>query len=266
MGVTMSTNQMDTSCGDSCDEAHERSFKRWIANGLSSINLFCGILSIGFALQGRFDMCFLMLLLGGACDGFDGAAARRWGSTRWGVLADDFADGVNYGLAPGVALSVVIGGIEGTLVGVGYAVFTISRLVYFTLNKKDADPNYFSGVPSPMGGLMILSSILLFSDRPALVGLIAGITSMLMVSWDTHYRHLGRMLGQFANSLKRQHAIIAASIFLATLLGSGAAFGWKGPAAMGLALGLSYGFMPIVGNLTRLVRDNVEERSHSANA
>ncbi len=37
-------------------------------------------------------------------DGFDGAAARKWGGTRFGVYSDDIADGVNYGIAPGFAL------------------------------------------------------------------------------------------------------------------------------------------------------------------
>ena len=100
-------------------------------------------------------------------DGFDGAAARKFGGTRWGVYSDDVADAVNYGIAPGVALYFVLGGIQGWVVGAFYGLFTISRLVFFTLNKKYSDPEYFSGVPSTMGALVVLCSILLFENQLA---------------------------------------------------------------------------------------------------
>ncbi len=79
--------------------------KRLVADLLSATNLACGIASAACAVAGRFEVSLLLLLVGAACDGLDGAAARRWGGTRWGVLSDDIADGVNYGIAPGVALA-----------------------------------------------------------------------------------------------------------------------------------------------------------------
>src|SRR5262245_7122958 len=122
----------------------QHTWKRFIADALSATNLACGIGSAACAIAGRFEVCLLLLIIGAICDGFDGMAARRWGGTRWGVLSDDIADGVNYGIAPGVALACAIHGPEGLLLGILFSVFTISRLVFFTLAKNVADPNFFS--------------------------------------------------------------------------------------------------------------------------
>ena len=59
--------------------------KRFIADALSGANLFCGVFSMIFASIGRVDFSLLFLMIGAAFDGFDGAAARKFGGTRWGV-------------------------------------------------------------------------------------------------------------------------------------------------------------------------------------
>ena len=110
--------------------------KRFIADALSAGNLLCGFGSMAMAWQGRLDLSLVFLMLGAAFDGLDGAAARRYGSTRWGVFSDDIADGVNYGIAPGVAILLHFrtpAGIdmEGLVIGLAFIVFTISRLVFF---------------------------------------------------------------------------------------------------------------------------------------
>lgn len=63
--------------------------KRFIADGLSALNLGCGVWSIALASQGQFVASLVLLIVGAAFDGFDGAAARRWGGTRFGVYSDD---------------------------------------------------------------------------------------------------------------------------------------------------------------------------------
>ncbi|MEE2644572.1 MAG: CDP-alcohol phosphatidyltransferase family protein, partial [Myxococcota bacterium] len=170
--------------------------KRFIADALSLCNLLCGVASIYFSFQHRYESSLLFLLLGAAFDGFDGAAARRFGGTPWGVYADDIADGVNYGIAPAFALYCLLGPTEGIIIAPFYALFTIGRLVFFTLNKGGSDPNYFSGIPSPVGGMIVMSAVVLFQDALTWVTFLVGISSTLMVSFSTPYRHLGRALGQ----------------------------------------------------------------------
>ena len=65
--------------------------RRHLADALSAANAACGVASTCFALAGRADVSLLLLLAGAVCDGLDGAAARRFGGTRFGVLADDVA-------------------------------------------------------------------------------------------------------------------------------------------------------------------------------
>ncbi len=214
--------------------------KRFVADVLSGANLLCGGFSILFASQHRFEISLLFVILGAAFDGFDGAAARRWGGTRFGVYSDDIADGVNYGIAPGVALYFALGGISGLAVGAFYATFTIARLVFFTLNKADSDPNYFAGVPSPVGGLVAMASIVTFRGEPGIVGLLVGIACAQMVSFSTHYRHLGRAIG------RHRRALVGAPLYLVVLLLGLRLWGARGAGAVILVGNLVYGFLPTV--------------------
>ena len=214
--------------------------RRNVANLLSLANLACGGLAIAFALYEHFAFALVASLVGAAFDGVDGAAARRFGSTRIGVLADDVADAVNFAAAPAVALGVGLGGLEGALIGAAYGLFTIGRLVYFTLCKGASDPAYFDGAPSTIGSVIVLSSLALFSEHPAVVGVFAGIAVAQMVSFSTGYRHLGRWLARH-----RAWGVPLAVAALLLLL-TGARFGATVPTTILLVACLGYGFQPVV--------------------
>jgi CDP-diacylglycerol--serine O-phosphatidyltransferase len=222
--------------------------KRFIADALSGANLLCGVFSMHSAYHGHFSFSLLFLMLGAAFDGFDGAAARKWGGTRWGVYSDDVADAVNYAIAPGVALYLALGGSSGAVLGIAYSVFTVSRLVYFTLNKSYGDPDFFCGVPSTVGGIISLCSIILFLRAPAILGLMVGAACMLMVSFDTHYRHLGRAL---AHNRRIIYGMPSAIILL--LIANAVSY-QAGPAAVILAAGIIYGLLPTLAHLKNLAR------------
>ena len=217
--------------------------KHFIADALSGCNLLCGVFSMVFAAKEQVDVSLLFLMLGAAFDGLDGAAARRFGSTPWGVYSDDVADAVNYGIAPGFALYCVLRGPEGCLVGGLYTVLTLSRLIYFTMDKGQGDPNYFRGMPSTVGGLMALSAIVLFRGQPAILGLLVGIVCAQMVSFDTTYRHLGRAL-----SSDRRFVYAAPALLVLFAVGR---LCWireleELPVAVVLGACLLYGFAPMV--------------------
>ena len=212
--------------------------KRFIADTLSGANLVCGILSIQSSAQGKYGTSLIYLLIGAAFDGFDGAAARRFGGTRFGVYSDDIADGMNYGVAPGFALYYLLGGVQGFVIGVFYAIFTISRLLFFTLSKDDGDPNYFSGIPSPVGGMIVMCSIVLFQEQLNWVCFLVGIACTQMVSFSTYYRHLGRA---FSND---RRARMSAPIGLIIFVVGGILWGVRGSAAVVLTGAICYGFLP----------------------
>ena len=219
---------------------------RRVADLLSAGNLAAGLAAAAFALQGRVELCLPLLLLGAALDGLDGAAARRWGGSRVGVYADDVADAVSYGLAPGVALAITLGGgWAGWTVGAAFTLFTWARLVYFTLNKASADPERFSGLPSTAGAVIALCAILCAGDHPGLVGLLVGAAAALMVAFDARYRHPGRWLASHPRLLLLAAPLLALGATAWLLLGPR----WvAAPLLMGA---LVYGLFPAGQSMAR---------------
>ena len=69
--------------------------KRYIADALSAGNLVCGMIGIWFAMHGRVDVTLLFMMLGAVFDGFDGAAARKFGGSRWWVYPYEAASAVH---------------------------------------------------------------------------------------------------------------------------------------------------------------------------
>ncbi len=222
--------------------------KRFIADALSGANLLCGIFSMIFASKNRIDVSLLFLMLGAAFDGFDGAAARKFGGTRWGVYSDDIADCINYGIAPGVALYLIISGVQGFIIGMFYSCFTIGRLIFFTLNKDYSDPNYFCGVPSTVGALMTLCSLILFENHLLYVGLTVGVACIQMVSFDTHYRHLGRVLAS------NRRIIYGMPIMIVLLMAGDFFMNRMIPVSIIFSGCLIYGFLPTIKHFNELIR------------
>ncbi len=212
--------------------------KRFIADALSASNLLCGIASIRFSFAERFDLALLFLMIGGTFDGFDGAAARRWGGTKFGVYSDDLADGINFGLAPAVAVWLLFDSWESAVVGGFYLFFTWGRLVYFTLDKAYSDPSQFAGVPSPAAALLVMCGVVLFATQPLLVGLVVGVACVLMFSFDTNWRHVGRAMGT------NRRIIYGMPMFLLSLLLGYVLWGLYVPVTLMLLAMLIYGFLP----------------------
>ncbi|HVZ36553.1 MAG TPA: CDP-alcohol phosphatidyltransferase family protein [Polyangiaceae bacterium] len=224
-----------------------------IADALSISNGACGVMAMIFADRGQLEVSLLMLTLGAALDGMDGAAARRWGGSKLGVYMDDMADGLSYGLAPGFAIYATNRSLDGALVGALFACFVITRLVFFTLNKSGSDPGYFRGVPSPAGGLVAMSSVAMFHGRPLLVGFLVGMACALMVAFDVQHRHLGHAL---ASRRVRAYAIA----FVGVLVLSAALGGFRAGVGLVLTTLLIYGFVPSFAAFGRVLAERRKTR------
>jgi len=222
-------------------DPERRRKRRHLADTLSLINLLCGMAACVFAATGQIAVCLLLLGIGAACDGLDGACARRFGGTRLGVLADDVADGVNYGLAPSVALAAFavphVGLVFGILLGLTLFAFTVSRLVFFTLRHGQDDAAVFRGVPSTFGAVVVYGALLAFSAQPLLVGFAVGVMCVLMVSFDTKYPHLGRALTT-SSAVRRYCVYVAVGLAIA----AGQGLSWLGLAL--LVVAFAFGLAP----------------------
>jgi CDP-diacylglycerol--serine O-phosphatidyltransferase len=231
--------------------------KRFIADLLSSANMACGGYSIYMAYIGRLDLSLLFIILGAAFDGLDGAAARKFGSTRFGVYSDDIADGFTYGIAPGTILIIHFHSlplissdllIDSYIMGIFYSLFTISRLIFFTLNKSNSDPDYFLGIPSTLAGIIVVSATFLFDEHIALIGLMVGFSGILMVAFDSQYRHMGRFISSHGR-------IKWLSVTLTVLL---LIFGIMGLQTIAIAMILAgcilYGLYPVYQNFHQIIK------------
>ena len=142
----------------------------WYANLLSFINFLMGIIGVILIIQG-YDVAhaFLLVFLGQFFDLFDGRAADRWGSTPYGELFDNIADGTNFGITISFILftTLQVGAIFICLL---YAICIILRLSRFLIGKRKHNiktgTKYFQGLPAPAAALLVGSaSILIFRFR-----------------------------------------------------------------------------------------------------
>ena len=82
---------------------------RHIPNTITSMNLLCGALGVIFALNGKIDIAFYLMLIGAVCDFCDGLSARLFNAySPMGKELDSLADLISFGLLPSVMIYKVM--------------------------------------------------------------------------------------------------------------------------------------------------------------
>ena len=129
------------------------------------VALCAGLTAIRMAVELRFEMAILLIVIAAALDGIDGRIARFLKSTsRFGAELDSIADFVNFGVAPVIVLYVWTLRDLRSLGWISVLVFAICaalRLARFNVtldapNKPDWHAAYFVGVPAPAGALLVM--------------------------------------------------------------------------------------------------------------
>ncbi len=92
-----------------------------------------------------------------------------------------------------------------------------------------------------------MASIVVFEHEPGALGLMIGIACAQMVSFSTHYRHLGRAIA------KHRKALVGAPLYLVVLLLGLRLGGSRGAAGVILFGNLIYGFLPMFLAFQRVV-------------
>jgi len=145
--------------------------KKYIPDFITSLNLLCGTVGITFALAGRFDVAFALMLLGAVFDFCDGLAARVLGAySDLGKELDSLADVVTFGVLPAVMLSVLMRSCSFGTSWVSYiplaiAVFSGIRLAKF--NVDDRQHSSFLGLPTPACAMLCGSLCCYVAFEPA---------------------------------------------------------------------------------------------------
>ena len=138
---------------------------RYLLPNILTLGGVClGISSIKFSIDGNFSLAVTLILLAAILDALDGRVARLIkGTSEFGKELDSLTDFVSFGIAPVLILyfwELNNYGKLGWAIALLYSVCCVLRLARFNLTKNENDQkwknNFFEGVPSPAGGLLIL--------------------------------------------------------------------------------------------------------------
>ncbi len=142
---------------------------RYLLPNILTLGGVClGISSIKFAFDGNFSLAVIFIILAAILDALDGRIARLIkGTSEFGKELDSLTDFVSFGIAPVFILyfwKLNTYGKLGWAITLIYSVCCVLRLARFNLTKISNNQvwknNYFEGVPSPAGGLLILMPLI----------------------------------------------------------------------------------------------------------
>ena len=138
-----------------------------LPNMLTLIGVCIGLTSIRFALSGEFHLAIIAIIIAALIDGLDGRIARLIKATsKVGKELDSLTDVISFGVAPAFIMYFwklnELGRI-GWLICLIYVVCVALRLARFNVNSGKEPSwrdNFFEGVPSPAGGVLVLMPLI----------------------------------------------------------------------------------------------------------
>ena len=139
-----------------------------LPNAITLIGVCIGLTSIKFAIDGKFAIAVVAILFAGLMDALDGRIARLIkGTSKMGKELDSLGDVISFGVAP--ALIMYFWNLQyleklGWFVCLIYVVCVALRLARFNINSEEESSwkdNFFEGMPSPAGGIIVLMPLVL---------------------------------------------------------------------------------------------------------
>ena len=139
-----------------------------LPNAITLIGVCLGLTSIKFAIDGKFAIAVIAILFAGLMDALDGRIARLIkGTSKMGKELDSLGDVISFGVAP--ALIMYFWNLQyldklGWFVCLTYVVCVALRLARFNINSEEEPSwkdNFFEGMPSPAGGIIVLMPLVL---------------------------------------------------------------------------------------------------------
>jgi len=139
-----------------------------LPNILTLAGVCLGISSIKFSIDGNYSLAVTLILFAAILDALDGRIARLIkGTSDFGKELDSLTDFVSFGIAPVFILyfwELYNYGKLGWAITLIYSVCCVLRLARFNLTKigekEEWKNNFFEGIPSPAGGLLILMPLI----------------------------------------------------------------------------------------------------------
>ena len=139
-----------------------------LPNMLTLIGVCIGLTSIRFALDGRFELAIIAIIFAALIDGLDGRIARLIkGTSKVGKELDSLTDMISFGVAPAFIMYFwKLNTLErfGWLLCLVFVICVALRLARFNVNSNQEPSwkdNFFEGVPSPAGGILVLTPLII---------------------------------------------------------------------------------------------------------
>ena len=138
-----------------------------LPNILTLIGVCIGLSSIKFALDSKYEIAIIAIIFAALIDGLDGRIARLIkGTSKVGKELDSLTDVISFGVAPAFIMyfwSLNNLGKFGWLLCLIYVVCVALRLARFNVQSNEEaswKDNFFEGVPSPAGGILVLMPLI----------------------------------------------------------------------------------------------------------
>jgi CDP-diacylglycerol---serine O-phosphatidyltransferase len=139
-----------------------------LPNMLTLIGVCIGLTSIRFALDEKYEFAIIAIIFAALIDGLDGRIARLIkGTSKVGKELDSLTDMISFGVAPAFIMyfwKLNTLGRFGWLVCLIYVICVALRLARFNVNSNQDSSwrdNFFEGVPSPAGGILVLTPLII---------------------------------------------------------------------------------------------------------
>ena len=138
-----------------------------LPNMFTLVGVCIGLSSIKFAFDEKFTLSVIAIIVAAIIDGLDGRIARLiQGTTKIGKELDSLTDVISFGVAPAFIMYFwklnELGRI-GWFICLIYVVCVALRLARFNVNSGQEPSwrdNFFEGVPSPAGGVLVLMPLI----------------------------------------------------------------------------------------------------------
>tara|TARA_B100001063_G_scaffold207808_1_gene203901 strand:+ start:513 stop:1319 length:807 start_codon:yes stop_codon:yes gene_type:complete len=148
--------------------AEKKNARVILPNMLTLIGVCIGLTSIRFALDGKFEFAIIAIIFAAVIDGLDGRIARLIkGTSKVGKELDSLTDMISFGVAPAFIMFFwKLNTLErfGWLLCLVYVICVALRLARFNVNSNQETSwrdNFFEGVPSPAGGILVLTPLII---------------------------------------------------------------------------------------------------------
>lgn len=198
-----------------------------IPNAVTLIAIGAGLTAVRAAIYGSIHLAVGLIVLAAALDAIDGRLARMLNSeSAIGAELDSLADFFNFGVVP--ALVLYLWGLQDGDVGwaavLVYAICCALRLARFNVGAKSeagGDPSFFTGVPAPMGALLVMLPIYVSAAWPdpirfhglavsLYMAAIGGLMVSTLPTWSTKKMTIYADHARFALAAG---AVVAAALF-----------------------------------------------------